>query len=207
MRKQFKSYSEISRSLNVPKSTLSGWFKDDKLSSEIKTKLTEVARIKSTKQITMMSRARSMYWQKQREIARTEARDHFKSLAKQPLFIASTMLYWAEGDSKLKNPIRLTNTDPRMIRLYIKYLTQILNVSKEKIRVELILYPDLNEEQCLMFWSKVTQLPKSQFYKTQFIKGRHPTHRLSQGICMIILSSRLLKEKFLVWIDLLSQKL
>ena len=94
-----------------------------------------------------------------------------------------------------------------MIALYTKFLTKSLNIPKENLRAALVLYPDLSEEKCIKFWAKIIGIPKSQFYKTQFIKGYHPTRRLSQGICMIICGNKQIKEKILVWIDLLSKSL
>lgn len=117
------------------------------------------------------------------------------------------MLYWAEGDSKPKNPFRLTNTDPRMIALYTQFLVKALKIPKENLHPTIILYPDLSKEKCLNFWSEVIGVPESQFYKTQFIKGKHPTKRLSYGICMITCGNRQLKEKMIVWIELLSNYL
>lgn len=146
-------------------------------------------------------------WEQWRQAARDEARKEFPKLAKNYLFVAGLMLYWGEGDSKLKNPLRLTNTSPQMIKIYTKFLIDILKVPKEKLRVGLILYPDLNEGKTKEFWSKTIDMPPEQFYKTQFITGQHPTARLSRGICMIIMNSRQLKEKVLAWIDLISNKL
>jgi len=44
------------------------------------------------------------------------------------------------------------------------------------------------------------------FMKTQYIRGYHPTKRLSRGICMVIVSSRRQKIKVLEWIDLFYKK-
>jgi len=71
----------------------------------------------------------------------------------------------------------------------------------------LILYPDLNENQCKKFWVKVSGISRNQFYKTQFIKGRHPTRRISHGICNLYVASRELKEKIFTWIKLYQQEL
>ncbi|MEK9173595.1 MAG: helix-turn-helix domain-containing protein [Patescibacteria group bacterium] len=207
LRKLGKSYYEISRALGIPKSTLSVWFKDDPMSQEVKLKLSSKSNIRVAERIKKFSENNKRKWELWRAEARYEAKKDFESLAKNPLFIAGNMLYWAEGDSKVKNPLRLTNTDPRMIRLYVKFLIRILKIDKNKIRATLILYPDLNKNSCINFWSKEIDLPRSQFYKTQFIEGRHPTSRLSRGICMIGNNSRQLKEKVLIWIDLLSKSL
>lgn len=207
LRRQGKSYGEIRKKLGVPKSTLATWFRHDHLSARVKNILTEQARENSRQRIKKLVAFNKIRWEQWREEARIEARKKFSLLAKNPLFAAGLTLYWAEGDSRAENPFRLTNTDPRMIALYTKFLTEAIDVPKENLRPTIILYPDLSEKECLTFWSKIIGVPKTQFYKTQFIKGHHPTKRLSRGICMIMCGNRQLKEKILVWIDLLSKKL
>jgi len=124
------------------------------------------------------------------------------------LKVASIMLYWGEGDSKIENSdVRFSNTDPRMVRIFSNFLRYICQVPKEKIRVMMILYPDLNEKICMEFWSKASCIPSGQFYKTQVIHGRHPTRRLSYGVCMIGIVSREVKEKIFVWINLYQKEL
>ncbi len=207
LRREGKAYKEISKKLNIPKSTLSGWFSNIGWSEDLKNDLTKKANRTSQERFKLYNEKRKKEWEKWREAAREEARKDFNNLKKNPLFVAGLMLYWAEGDSKIKNPFRLSNTDPRMISLYVKFLTQVLNISKSNIRPTIILYPDLSEKKSIEFWSKIIGVPKSQFYKTQFIKGKHPTKRLSSGICMIMCGNRQIKEKVMVWIDLLSKTL
>ncbi len=207
LRRDNKSYNEISRILGVPKSTLSTWFKNDDLSKKVKDLLVKQFQKKPTNKIKKLARINKEKWEKWREKARQEAISSFAYLKNNTLFIAGLMLYWAEGDNKPGNPFRLSNTDPRMIKLYVKFLIETLNVPRANIRLGLILYPDLVESRCVGFWSENTNIHKSQFYKTQFIQGRHPTKRLSHGICMVICGNRQLKEKAFLWIDLLSKNL
>jgi hypothetical protein len=204
LRLQSKSYNEISGLLKVSKSTLSGWFRENPRSVKIRKALTLQSNQERGKALGLFNALR---WQKWREEARIEARKEFQKLADNPLFIAGLMLYWGEGDSKPQNAVKLTNTNAQMIALYIKFLLHAMKVPKEKIKAAIILYPDLIEQDCLAFWAKTTGLPLRQFHKTQVIQGRHKTNRLQNGICMITFSSRQLKEKMLVWIDLLSKKL
>ena len=150
---------------------------------------------------------RQKMWEVWREHARQQARMDFQKLMQDPLFVAGIMLYWGEGDSKLENgQVALGNTDPDMMRLYTSFLVKVCAVPRDRIRAFAILYPDLDETTCLNFWSKATELPKSQFTKTQFIRGRHPTKRLSHGICMARIGDRRLKEKIFVWIDLFQRE-
>ncbi|MBU2530803.1 MAG: hypothetical protein KKD35_07165 [Elusimicrobia bacterium] len=207
LRRKGKSYNKISEELEIPKSTLSGWLSGIKWSKDIKKELTRKANYIARKNLQRYNKKCKEKWERWRKAARQEARKDFPKLTKNPLFIAGLMIYWGEGDSKIKNPFRLSNTDPRMIALYTKFLTESLNIPKENLRSTIILYPDLSEEKCINFWATTMGIPKSQFYKTQFIKGRHPIKRLSNGICMITCGNRQIKEKVLVWIDLLSKSL
>lgn len=207
LRRQNKSYNEINKILGISKSTLAGWFKNDLKSQKAKLWLNSNSNPVVAERIKTFVKTNKERWEKWREEARIQAKKEFQELIKNPLFIAGMMLYWGEGDSKPKNPVRLTNTNSGIISLYVKFLIEVLKIPKEKIGGALILYPDLSEKECLNFWSKISNLSESQFVKTQFIKGKHPTKRLSNGICMIICNSRQLKEKFLVWIDLLSKTL
>jgi hypothetical protein len=206
LRQKNKSYNEISRILGISKSTLSDWFKNDKSSQKTKLVLSNwrnnpvvAARIKK---LVKFNKKR---WEKWREAARIKARKEFGQLSKNPLFIAGVMSYWAEGDSGVKNPVRFTNTDPRMVALYTRFIGGVLKIPTKNIRIGLILYPDLIEDECINFWSKITSVPREQFHKVQYIKGRHSTRRLEHGICMVTCLGRQLKEKILIWIDLLSK--
>lgn len=146
LRKQGKSYNKISRELQISKSTLSSWFSDIGWSKGIKKELTRKANYIARRSLQRYNKKRKEKWEQWREEARQEAEREFLKLMKTPLFIAGLMIYWGEGDSKIKNPIRLSNTDPRMIALYTKFLTKSLNILKENLRPTIILYPDLSEK-------------------------------------------------------------
>lgn len=57
------------------------------------------------------------------------------------------MIYWAEGDNGPNaGSARVTNTDYRMIKIFISFATKICGVNKDDIKIGVILYPDLNEK-------------------------------------------------------------
>lgn len=208
LRRKNKSYNQISQELDISKSTLAYWFKDKGWSKKIKKELSQKALRIASKQLRLMNKAKAEKWEKWREEHRQEAHKKFPSLKNNSLFLAGLMLYWGEGDSKIENcQVRLSNTDPEMIRMFSNFLQQTCLVPLEKIRCSLILYPDLKDQKCKTFWSQVSGIPETQFTKTQFIQGRHPTKRLTRGICMINTCSRALKEKIFVWIKLYQKEL
>lgn len=208
LRKKGMCYNKISKELGVPKSTLCYWFKNEPWSQEIKKELNRKALYIAKKRLRLINKTRREKWERWREEHRQAARKEFGYLKKNSLFLAGLMLYWGEGDSKIENGlVRLSNTDPKMIKILSLFLQKTCRIPKEKIKITLILYPDLNEDKCKDLWSKASGIPKNKFYKTQIIYGRHPTKRLSYGICNIYVSSRGLKEKILVWIKLYQQEL
>jgi len=203
-RRMGKSYRKISQELGIPKSTLSNWFSGIKWSQRIKNDLTRKANYVAKKRLRLVNKARQKMWEQWRENFRKEAKREFPKLLNNPLFVLGTALYWGEGDHKLENGnVRLINTDPKIIRLFSKFLLDIARVQPEKLIASLILYPDLSEKTCKNFWSRVSNVPISQFQKTQFIQGRHPTKKTAYGMCTLQVYSRGLKEKILTWIDLL----
>ena len=206
LRKLGRSYHVISKELGVPKSTLSDWLGGTNWSKQIKIELTRRANYVAQKRLRLINKARRAMWERWREVAREEARKEFPRLRRNPLFIAGIMLYWGEGDSKMENGcVKIANTDPEMIRIFALFLKKICRVANEKIKMELILYPDLKEDTCKKLWSKAGQVPLEKFIKTQVIQGRHPTRRLSHGICLMYVNSRQLKEKIYTWLKLYQQ--
>lgn len=204
LRRKGLSYREISEKLDIPKSTLNGWFKDLVWSREIKKRLTEKAIRTSRKRIRKVIKSNRDRWEKWRAGFREEAKKEFKSLKDNSLFIAGVMLYWGEGDQNKKYPVRLTNVNHRMVALFKKFLLKICKVKKEDLYLSLFIYPDIKEENCKKFWENKTSIEK--FDKVQVIYGKHPTKRLENGICSIRVKKSIgLKEKILVWINLLSE--
>lgn len=203
LRKEGRSYKKISKALDIPKSTLSEWFSGESWSTEIKNELARKANYISSKRLNKYNREKKVLRETQRGKARQEAKEEFVELSKNPLFIAGIMLYWGEGDSKLENGlVRLSNTNPNIMRIFTLFLLIICAIPIEKIKSWILLYYDLNEKKCLEFWSNATGLKLSQFTKPTYIQGRHPTKRLSYGVCQVTSSNRLIKEKITEWIDL-----
>lgn len=208
LRKQGVSYNKIQKELGIPKSTMCYWFKNKLWSQKIKKELTRRANYIAQKRLLLFVKKRQKEWEKWRESFRIEARKEFPDFIKNPLFVSGINLYWGEGDSKLKNGIvRLVNTDSRMLSLFVKFLIKFCKTPHDKIFIYLTLYPDLNEKKCKNFWSKATGIPLNQFRKAQFIKGRHPTKRVENGMCCVVIHSRGLKEKIFTWIDILIKEL
>lgn len=203
LRRKGKSYSEIGKVLGVPKSTLSGWFKEELWSQEIKEKLGQEESTRIPKKLNKIIQANRKRWALWHQSHRDKAEQEYKILKKNLLFIAGLMLYWGEGDNNSKiSKVRLANSDPGMIRVFYKFLNSELGIPSEKIYASLLLYPDLKDDMQKSFWSRAIGLPLTQFKKSTYIRGRDSDKRRSYGVCNIYVNSGGLKEKILTWIRL-----
>lgn len=203
LRRSGKSYNDIHREIDVPKSTLASWFKNEEWSIEIRDRLGGEQSLAFPKKLKAILEANKERRTKLTQSYRDNAEKEFERLKNNPLFLAGIMLYWGEGEKTPKRSrVKLTNSDPMMIRLFYLFLKDCIRIPKEKICAWLLLYPDLKDEMQKNFWNKATGIPLSQFKNSIYIKGRHPTKRLSYGVCNIYVSSREFKEKIMTWLDL-----
>lgn len=206
LRRQSKSYNEIAAELGIPKSTLHTWFKGNDWSQDIKESLIRKSQILAKHKLKLMALANKDKWEQWHEQCRQEAVNEFTGLQNDPLFIAGIMLYWGEGDKIIKNgTVRLANSDPEMIKIFYSFLNNVLKIPKEKIIIKLTLYPDLKDAVYKKFWCKILNIPLIQFRNSVVITGKHPSKRLSYGVCSIEVYSRKLKEKIFAWVKLYQQ--
>ena len=160
LRAQGKSYSEIKHVLGISKSTLSGWLNDMPLSSKQIRQLRDlnpqrIERFRETMRKKREQRLQSVYEQVRKDIG---------SLSRRDLFIAGLYLYWGEGTKSDQSSIGVANTDPAVIRAFIHWM-EIMRIPKDKIRVRLHLYTDMNIKQESLYWSKELDMPLKQFRK------------------------------------------
>ena len=207
MRRNGKSYGEIRATLKIPKATLSGWFSKIDWSSDMAKKLTATVQKQHTVRLIELNKIRGVHLKRIYEEAREEARTEFNELKYNSLFIAGLMLYWGEGDKLTKYSTKIANTDPYLIRLYVFFLRNACRIPEEKIRAHLLIYPDLNGEECKKYWARESGINPNRFFKTTTIQGKHKVRRIKYGVCMIGISSTYFKVKMLEWLKLLPEEL
>jgi len=208
MRRGGRSYDEISKTLGIPKGTLSGWFAPLHWSNEVKEKNIREGEKKSTQRIIRVNRVRGDKLRKIYEEARIEAKLEFDIFKADSLFIAGLMLYAGEGDKSPKNGlVRLSNTDSRIVLIFKNFVVKYCDTDPNRLRFWVLLYPDHKISVCEGYWEKELGIPRTQFYKSQKIQGRHKTKRLLYGVGNIIIGEKRLKIKVLEWIKLASEEL
>lgn len=209
------SYNEINSKLGVPKATLSGWFSGLVLSAKAQKRISERVAQGTLNGLVKRNKMQThLAWQRARKI-QGEASREIKSISKRELFLVGVVLYWAEGYKKLKvrngrsitsHSISFTNTDPEMVQMFIRFLTDIVEISQEKITAHVRLFKHLNEEETLRYWSRVTGLPKDNFYKSSYVlsrasQGKRPYDRLPHGTLQIRVADTTKFHQIMGWIE------
>jgi hypothetical protein len=189
MRMRGMSYSQIRQQLGVSKSSLSLWLKDYPLSEERIRALRDfsaqrIERCRETKARKREARERNAYERVTRDIG---------SLSDREIFLCGLFLYWGEGSKTTYTTVSLSNTDPSVLLFFLRWMT-VLGVPRDKLRVHLHLYADMDISQEIRYWSHVLNLPVSSFRKP-YVKASDRstltyTQRFVHGTCNILYENR-----------------
>jgi hypothetical protein len=202
LRKQGKTYREIETLLNISRSTLCDWFKNENWSKHIKKhNINKQIRL-STERLKKLHEGRRLMLDKKYKKIEEDAEKEFKIYQNDPLFMAGLMLYAGEGDKTSRNLTRLSNSEFYLHIVFIRFSKQFLNIEQKNIKFWLLLYPDHDIEKCIEVWSEKTGINKNNFYKSQVIIGREKTKKLQYGVGNSIISSTSLKKKIMKWLEL-----
>lgn len=193
-----KSYNEINRTLGVPKSTLSGWFRHIVLSDKARSRLVARSNL-GTERLIKRNKMQTQRAEERARRIQTEGQKLIGPLSKQDLLIIGSVLYWAEGYKRLKirggkarmgHTISFVNSDPEMIRAFTRFLIETLSVAGKDIRLTMRLYAHINENEARGYWRRATRLQDVRFFKTTYLisgasKGARPYNRLPWGTLQV----------------------
>jgi len=203
LRKQGKTYRQIESELKVSRSTLSEWFRNVEWSKHLSKNHTQSNIKLSTERIRKLNEGRKKSLDILYRKNEIEAVIEYEIFKKQPLFMAGLMVYAGEGDKRNPNQTRMSNTDFYLHEILIRFSEEFLKIKRGSIKINLIVYPDKNIEECINIWSETLRIPKGNFYKTQVIKGKEAVKRLQYGIGISIIScTTTTKKKVLKWMEL-----
>lgn len=156
LRKRGDTYSEILSVVKIAKSTLSIWLKNIGLAKSQKQRITE-KRLAAQKRGAESRRQQRI---RKQEFIYKNAEEDVTHLSKRDLWLCGIMLYWAEGTKEKEDRpgvgIQFSNSDPRMIKLFVKWLREIIKISSKEIIYELYVHKDRKEilPNIKKFWSR-----------------------------------------------------
>ena len=120
-----------------------------------------------------------------------------KNLSQAKLFGLGLGLYWGEGTKASKSSIRLGNTDPALIRMFIRFLVEMFEIEKDDMRFALQIFTDISVKRALKFWKKELGIKQSQFMKPIITRsGSLGTYRKKSeyGVMTVMYHNRKLRD-------------
>lgn len=171
LRKRGLSYSEIKKSVPVPKSTLSHWLKNLNLTKaqikRLKKKRLSGARAGSAK--------KSLHTLQAIEEIKVSSSKDIKKISNRELWLMGVMLYWRErflreNESDLRKGVRFTSSDPYVIKFFLKWLRDIGRIKDNEIGFDIFAGEDKRDKvkDLIDYWSEITDFPKEDFSRIYY---------------------------------------
>ena len=217
-----KSYSEIQNALGgISKSTLSLWLKGVVLSDTARERLAKREREKSTAALIRRNKNQTrLAVLRKTEIEELATKD-ISNFSRKELLLVGAALYWAEGYKKAimhngrettHHPVSFTNADPDMLKLFLRFLTEICEVPQNKIKIAVRIFEHMNSKDAMGYWSETLAIPLQNFEKTLVVvsvssKGRRPFNRLPYGVVRLRINSTNLFHRIMGWIGGMKEKI
>jgi hypothetical protein len=196
------SIGEIANRVGVAKSSVSLWVRDIELSPAQRKQLSrngysieliEKRRIRRLENIRL----------KRAAIMQEAARD-IKKLSPDLLWLMGVALYWGEGGKTVRGGVRLSNSDPAVISLMMRFFRETCKVPDEKFRGHIHTFSHSNADAAERFWSRVSSIPRKRFYKT-YVKpsgaSKNKRDTLPYGTLEINVHDTTLFFKITGWIE------
>lgn len=123
------------------------------------------------------------------------------------LFGLGIGIYWGEGNKVSPHSLRVSNTDPNIIQVFIKFLMQICRVKPDKLSFSIVCFNDSNPETARNYWAKKLQISPKKFGKITEIpkQGKGTYKRKSRfGVCTVHVGNIKLKKWIMEQIDIAS---
>ncbi len=210
-----RSYGEITQALGIPKSTLSGWLSDLVISDEARNRIESRTRKKSIAGLIKRNRNQTKLAQIRAKEIRKEAASEISALSKRELLITGAALYWAEGYKKpiIRNGkevthhvVSLTNADPVLVKIFLRFLREYCETPEGKIKVSLRIFPHQNRAMLQEYWQKETKVLPQNFQKISYTiskssMGKRPFNQLKYGVLQVRVNDTRLYHRIMGYIE------
>lgn len=194
--------NEIVRELGVSKASVSLWVRNISLTPVQRKKLT--LRGFSVDAIEKRRLNRIASTLSARRILMEHAAEDIPSLSEHELWLVGIALYWGEGGKTNRGMARISNSDPAVIKIMMRFFREICHVPEQKFRGHVHTFSHLNAKKSETYWSAVSRIPRKQLYKTyvkQSAASKNKRDTLPHGTFQIYVCDTKLFFKIIGWIE------
>ncbi len=170
LRREGKSMNQIIKETGFSKASVSFWTRDIILTPEQRKKISERGRSVESIERRRLSRLFNIS-QKRRKIIDAAKKD-FSHLSLRDLKLIGTMIYWGEGGKTGHWSVRVANSEPLIIKVMMRFFREVCNVPENKFHAYIHTFENADVEETEKYWSKISGIPRSHFYKTYLKPGK-----------------------------------
>lgn len=164
LRKKGYSINQIIKETGFSKASVSIWVRDIVLTIIQRKKISEKGR--SIASIEKRRLNRLFNENKKRQLIINKAKKDFTHISLKELKLIGIILYLGEGGKTGRGMVRLANSDPDVIKIMMRFFREICKVPENKFRGHIHTFTHVNIEKTETYWSKISGIPCSQFFKT-----------------------------------------
>jgi len=193
LRKQGWSLRRVEANLKIPKSTLSGWFKNVTLTEKQKLILAKRDSVYARTRLAEARKKAATWHHAQKKMRMMQALqaaqatlNGIKMGDKNTLDLVLAMLYLGEG-FKAGTGTGMGNSNPLILKFFITALKRVYKIPTERMRCELHLRADQNPSILKRYWSRELKVPLKNFMTVsvdQRTKGS-TTYSTYKGVCVV----------------------
>lgn len=88
-----------------------------------------------------------------------------RTLSDAKLFGLGIGIYWGEGTKANKHSVRVGNTDPALLNVFIKFLVELFGIERSSLRYGLQVFTDIEPAVALEYWCNKLNAQPAQFHK------------------------------------------
>ncbi|HEY4513640.1 MAG TPA: hypothetical protein VJH06_03985 [Candidatus Paceibacterota bacterium] len=164
LRKRGYSINQIVKEAGFSKASVSLWVRDIILTKEQKKGLS--GRGRSVESIERRRINRLFNEKAKRQITIDNAKKDYSNISLEELKLIGIILYLGEGGKTERGTARVSNSDPEVIKIMMRFFREICNVPEEKFRGNVHTFAYADVEKTEKYWAKISGIPKKQFHKT-----------------------------------------
>ena len=164
------SFSEISRAVSIPQTTVYKYAHTTKVKDEYldlwRSKRGGSSKTKAKKQLLYENWAQKFLKPKLTEREKI-------------LFLSA--IYWGEGS---KRDLEIINSDPRLLKVFLNLLRTYFKLDNQRLYAYLRIFPGVSKEQSIKFWSEFLSIPAENFTGFEIVDGKK-VGKLPYGMCRL----------------------
>ena len=166
LRRSGLSIDRIAERLGIAKTTAYLWTKSVKISDRAKKRLARNSVRGRADGLRKMALGREQLQTARKDDAERLVKKILSRADKDYWQMLAAIFFWCEGGKRHLTSLQFANSDPQLISTFLTFLRLGFVLYEPKFRALVHLHGYHNEQQQIIYWSKITKIPINQFLKS-----------------------------------------